>query len=138
MKANGKQFHYAAYAGKLLFEKKHEMVYMLGTGSATSKIIQAVEYLRKRVKGVHVAYIIESTVFNDEYEPTEEGLDVVTIKRPVATLKAQITLTQFQDIQELPGYMKPLAESEILDEEKFREEVLSHFSKDDRDKNDRP
>lgn len=74
------------------------MILMLGTGSATSKIIQAVEYLRKRVKGVHVAYVIESTEFLDEYEPTEEGLDRVEIKRLVATLKAHITIEEPEKI----------------------------------------
>lgn len=88
VKAQGKQFYYAAYAAKLLFEKKHDMVFMLGTGAATAKIIQAVEYLRKRVSGIHVAYKIESTEFNDEYEPKVEGLDTVVIKRLVATLVA--------------------------------------------------
>ena len=84
------------------------MIFMLGTGAATAKIIQAVEYLRKRVDGIHVAYKIESTEFNDEYEPTEEGLDNVVIKRLVATLVAQITLTKGDEISKEPGYMKPL------------------------------
>jgi len=79
VKATGKPFHYAAYAGKLLTDGTHPMVYMLGTGPATSKIIQAVEFLRKRVKGVHICYEIENTVFDDKFEPTEEGLDVVVL-----------------------------------------------------------
>ena len=64
------------------------MVVMVGTGSATPKIIQSVEFLRKRVKGIHVCYTIESTKFDDVYEPTEEGLDTVTVTRLVASLKA--------------------------------------------------
>ena len=92
------------------------MVYMIGTGAATAKIIQAIEYLRKRMKGVHVAYQIESTKFNDEYEPLEEGLDKVLITRLVATLKAQITIKTPEAINNLPGYMKPLSEEDLLDE----------------------
>lgn len=86
--------------------------------------------MRKRVKGIHVAYHIESTQFNDEYEPLEEGLDKVTIKRLVATLKASITLTKGDDLKKLPGYMPPLADSDLLGEEKFKEEVQNHFSKE--------
>ena len=133
VKATGKQFHYAAYAAKLLFENKHSMILMLGTGSATAKIIQAVEYLRKRVAGVHVAYVIESTEFLDEYEPHEEGLDNVQIKRLVATLKAHITLSDTAKIESLPGYMKPLAEEDLLDQEKFKKEVENHFNREEGD-----
>ncbi len=136
VKSQGRQFYYAAYAGKLLFEKKHEMIYMLATGSATAKVIQAVEYLRKRVKGLHVAYQIESTKFVDEYEPLQEGLDKVTVERLVATLKARVTLTKKEEICNLPGYMTPLDESELLDEQKFKDDVENHFNKD-RPKQDR-
>jgi len=85
-------------------------VRMLGTGSATAQIIQAVEYLRKRVKGIHVAYSIDSTEFSDQYESLLEGLDTVTVKRLVATLVAQITITKGSELEKLPGYMKPLPE----------------------------
>ena len=74
------------------------MIFMLGTGAATTKIIQSVENLRRRMKGVHVAYEILTTQFLDEYEPLEEGLDRVTIKRQVATLKAFITLTKGNEL----------------------------------------
>lgn len=51
------------------------------------------EYLRKRVKGIHIAYSIDSTEFNDQYEPLLEGLDTVVVKRLVATLVAKITIS---------------------------------------------
>lgn len=97
VKAHGRHFNYAAYAGKLLFGKTQE-VHILGTGKAIPKIIQVVEYLRKRMKGLHVAYSIQSVEFEDEYEPLEEGLDKVTIKRLVSTLIAIASL-EGKDLQ---------------------------------------
>ncbi len=84
---------------------------MHATGSATSKVIQVVEYIRKRIKDLHVAYEILSTEFNDEYTPLEEGLDPVTITRLVPTLKAELTLTKGDAIKSKSGYMPPINHS---------------------------
>ena len=81
------------------------MIFMLGTGQATSKIIQSVEFLRKWMKGIHVAYEITSTLFKDEYEPMVEGLDTVVLERKVPTLKAYISLTKGDELKSKPGYM---------------------------------
>lgn len=119
-----------------MFEGEHDMIFMLGTGKASSKIIQSVEYLRKRIKGIHVAYEILTTEFNDVYEPLEEKLDKVEIKRQVATLKAHITLTTPDEIKSMPGYMSPLDDKDLLDEETFKTEVENHFSRDRSGDND--
>lgn len=76
------------------------MIFMLGTGPATSKIIQAVEFLRRRMKGVHVSYEILSTHFKDVYEPEVEGLDQVILERRVPTLKAHITIVKGDELKE--------------------------------------
>jgi hypothetical protein len=96
---------------------------MYATGSATAKEIQAIEYIRKRIKNLHVAYHIMSTEFIDEFQPIEEGLDKVEVSRLVPTLKADLTLTEGISLQRLPGYMPPLPVSELLDEEKFKQEI---------------
>ena len=130
VKSQARPFVYAAYAGKLLFEKKHDKIYLLATGQATSKVIQAVEYIRKRVKDLHVAYQIECTEFIDEYAPKVEGLENVQLTRSVPTLKANLTIHKPELINKLPGYMAPLAHNLLLDEEKFKQEIEVHFSKD--------
>lgn len=132
VKAVSRPFIYAAYAGKLLFEKKFEKVFMLATGAATAKVIQSVEYIRKRVKGLMVCYEIESTEFIDEYEPLVEGLDSVEIKRLVPTLKAYLFLTPLPNLMNKPGFLPPLPIEEITDEENFMAAIEDHFSKDRR------
>jgi DNA-binding protein len=129
VKSVARPFVYAAYAGKLLFEKKHNLVYLLATGQATSKVIQAVEYMRKRIGNLHVSYEIECTEFVDEYSPLVEGLEVVHITRSVPSLKANLTLVSPELIRSLPGYMAPIAPSQVIDEERFKEEIKDHFSK---------
>lgn len=90
VKTQGKHFRYASYAGKLIFENNKE-VFVHGTGKAIPKIIQIIEYLRKRIKGLHVGYQIVQTKFEDTYEPLEEGLDKVTLFKFVPTLKATVS-----------------------------------------------
>lgn len=130
VKSQARPFVYAAYASKLLFEKKYDEVFMLATGTATAKVIQAVEFMRKRVKGLHVLYEIESTAFVDVYEPLENGLDTVEVTRQVPTLKANLSLQKSDKHVEEPGYMAPIADAELLDEDKFKEEVEEHFAKE--------
>ena len=81
---------------------------MHATGAATSKVIQAVEYVRRRIKGLHVAYEICSTEFTDVYEPLEKGDEKIEAKRIVPTLKAELTLTKAESINKKPGYMLPI------------------------------
>ena len=130
VKAHARPFVYAAYAGKLLLDKKHEQVYMLATGSATPKAIQAVEYVRQRVPGLMACYEIESTEFVDEYEPLVEGLDRVQVKRLVPTLKAHLFLAKQPQLQAKPGFMPAVPEAELLDTDRFRTEVEEHFAKE--------
>lgn len=105
------------------------MIFMLGTGPATSKIIQSVEFLRRRMKGVHVAYEILSTHFKDVYEPLVEGLDEVTLERRVPTLKAHITITEGDKLKDLSGYMPPLDENLLLNQEQFEKDIQRHFDR---------
>lgn len=121
VKAQGRHFYYAAYAGKLLFGNTPE-IQILGTGKAIPKIIQVVEYLRKRMKGLHVSYSIQSVEFSDEYEPLEEGLERVIVKRLVGTLIAQVSLDG-KNIKDKIGYMAPLPEKELLNQDQFKKDV---------------
>ena len=129
LKALPRPFIYAAYAGKLLYDGKHDYVILNATGPATFKAIQTVEFLRHRVKGLHATYEIESTVFEDKYEPKEEGLDPVTLSRSVPTIAAKLTLTKGDELKNHRGYMAPLAEEKLLDEQRFKNEITEHFNK---------
>lgn len=130
VKANARPFVYAAYAGKLLLENKHDQVYMLATGSATPKAIQAVEYIRQRMSGLMACYEIESTEFVDEYEPVIEGLDRVQIKRLVPTLKAHLFFKKNSNYEGKPGFMAALPDNEIFDTDRFKTDIEEHFSKE--------
>lgn len=130
VKAQTRPFVYAAYAGKLLLENKQKNVFMLATGSATSKAIQSVEYIRRRVANLQVCYEIESTEFIDEYEPLVEGLDHVQVRRLVPTLKAHLFLGKNQELEAKPGYMPALPANEIFDQERFKADIEDHFMKD--------
>ncbi len=130
LKAQARFYRYALYAAKIIFEGKHDIVHLHGTGPASSKVIQAVEYLKIRIKGLHTAYEISSTEFNDEYHPLEKGLDVVIVKRVIPTLKAQITITKADSISKTFGYMAPVDQKDVLDEEAFRKKVEEHFNRE--------
>jgi hypothetical protein len=56
---------------------------------------------------LHMAYIIESTSFTDEYEPMEEGLLPVTEKRTVSSLRIKLRLGNTGDLDKEAGYMAP-------------------------------
>ena len=130
VKAHTRPFVYAAYAGKLLIEKKHDHIYMIATGSATARAIQSVEYVRRRVAGLMVCYEIESTEFLDEYEPLVEGLERVQVRRMVPTLKAHLFLKENAELQGKPGFMAAVASEELADEERFKLDIAEHFSKE--------
>ena len=127
LKAGPRAFRYAAYAAKILFEGKHKEVFLQATGQATYKVIQSVETLRHRIKGLHVAYEIKTTEFNDEYHPKEEGLEKVILNRKIHSLHATITLTESKNIESKIGYQAPL--SNVFDEENFKKKVIEHFEK---------
>ena len=63
-----------------------------------------------------------SKEFIDEYEPKVEGLDKVTTKRTVSTLEAVLTTTKGDELKNQPGYMAPLAETDV-DQASFEESM---------------
>lgn len=74
------------------------------------------------MKGLHVSYSIQSVEFSDEYEPLEEGLERVIVKRLVGTLIAQVSLDG-KNIKDKIGYMAPLPEKELLNQDQFKKDV---------------
>ena len=127
LKSGPPAFRYVAYAAKLLFGGKHQVIYLSGTGQACRKVVQAVETLRNRIQGLHVAYEITATEFNDVYHPTEEGLDIITINRKIHTLRATVVLGEDSKIEHSLGYLKP--SDKVLDEEGFKKKVADHYER---------
>ena len=130
VKAQTRPFVYAAYCGKLLFEKKHDVIKMQATGPATSRVIQSVEYIRHRVPELHVAYDISSLEFTDEYQPLEEGLEVVKKVRIVPVLTALLSFSKGKDLVNKPGYLAPVPAAQIIEEEKFKELVKEQANRE--------
>jgi len=124
-------FAYAAYAGRLLFEKKVDFIYLNATGAAVSNSIKVIEYLKIHVKNLHVSYSIKSKEFKDEYEPKVEGLDTVTTTRTVSTLECVITNTKGDELKNDVGYMAPLDEKDVNQEE-FEESMKKYNENKDR------
>ena len=127
LKSGPRAFRYAAYAAKILFDGKYHEIFLHGTGQACSKVVQTVETLRNRINGLHVAYEIRSTEFNDEYHPTEEGLEVVIIHRKIHSIHATVALGDASKIENSLGYLKP--SEKVFDEEGFKKKVHEHFER---------
>ena len=125
LRSRPRAFVYAAYAAKMIYNKPDKRVQLTATGTATYKVIQTVEFLRRRMKGLHIAYDITTTVFKDVYEPMENGLDTVVVEKNVASIEATLSLNK-SEVEKMRGYMAPLDEKKLLDEDKFKEEIEEH------------
>lgn len=125
LRSRPRAFVYAAYAAKMIYNKPDKKVQLTATGTATYKVIQTVEFLRRRMKGLHIAYDITTTVFKDVYEPLENGLDTVVVDKNVASIEATLSLNK-SEVEKMRGYMAPLDEKKLLDENKFKEEIEEH------------
>ena len=101
---------YLGYIGSL-FEKAKEMIEIKGTGYAIPKAISLAELVRKRFVGLFQIINFGTIEIVDEYEPLEEGLDTVILKRNLPFVN--ITLSKIQLDKEHPGYSDPLPEKEV-------------------------
>ena len=111
--------NYLRYINTLFTDKKLETIIIKSTGNAIGKAVNLAEVARRRFKGIHQIAEISTIEIEDEYEPIEEGLDVVKLKRRLTTLN--ITLTKKEPANKnLPGYMPPLPESEVQEYKEFR------------------
>ena len=96
----------------LLLDEKLPTVEISGTGPAISRTATIVDFLRKRISGLHAVMSVGNVEIIDRYEPIEEGLDVVTVKRNLAVLRVVLTLTPEAQHKSAPGYHAPLTISE--------------------------
>lgn len=111
----GKVRNYITYALALFQEKELRSVQLKAMGNAISKQVTVAEILKRRVAGLHQLNVITSTEVLDEYEPLEEGLDKVSIKRLLTTMEISLSLDALDSNQ--CGYQAPLPEGSVLSPE---------------------
>jgi len=111
--------NYLRYINTLFVEKKLETIIIRSTGNAIGKAVSLAEVARRRFKGIHMVSEITTIEIEDEYEPIEEGLDIVKLKRRLTSFN--ITLSKKEPANKnVPGYMPPLPESEVTEYREFR------------------
>lgn len=86
---------YITYAAKV-FQGGKTSVTIRGTGRAMSNAVQTAEVLKRRIKGLHQITTVGCQEVTDEWEPLEDDLEKVTLKRTVYHITIKLT-------QEDPG-----------------------------------
>merc|ERR1719359_33452 len=114
--AAGRVAAYISYAAQLFKEQEKDKVVINATGNAIPKAVQVAEVIKRRFEGLHQTCEIGSTDVENEYEPLEEGLDVVKQVKTMSTMS--ITLLKTGLDEKHIGYQPPLDPSEVTDEVK--------------------
>lgn len=68
--------------------------------------------MKRRVKGLHQQNDIEVSTLVDEYEPLEEGLDVLKFERQVTMVVIHLTKNPLD--KNHYGYQEPIPDSEVV------------------------
>merc|ERR1712151_817683 len=131
---------YVGYAMYLLDRANSESVTIKATGNAIPKAVNVVEILKRRVEGLHQLNRIKHAEVEDKYEPLEEGLDTVIVKRFLSLIEITLTKNIPQEATDEIGYQKPLPKDEIQKsqnkgEKKTKERVKEMLEGDDKNKN---
>ena len=100
---------YLIYINGLFEEKKMDTIVLRGTGFVINKCTSVADLVRRRIKGLHEIVEFGSIEIPDTYEPLEEGLDQVTLKRKIPFLSIKLSKTPLPT--DHPGYHAPLPES---------------------------
>lgn len=113
---------YVAYGNKLLTDQGKQTITIRATGKAMSTAVCAAEVIKRRVPGLHQLTTVGSTEMIDEYEPLEEGLEVVEEMRTLVFISIVLTKDESSVDKALPGYQPPLDESQMneIDPDSFR------------------
>jgi len=84
---------YIVYAAALLLDKDKKItsVTLKGLGETIPRVLLVAEILRRRIKGLHQINKISNTTIEEIYEPTENGLDTVIVKRTLSMLEIKLT-----------------------------------------------
>lgn len=113
--AAGITSNYIKYIANLYEEKKADQVFSVvlkGSGAAISRACNVAEILRHRIKDLAQVIKITNNEVTDEYEPLEEGLSEVVIKRKLTVIEIKLTTEKLEGNNVL-GYQAPLPYTEI-------------------------
>ncbi|KAG2391887.1 hypothetical protein C9374_013372 [Naegleria lovaniensis] len=91
--------------------QQYDSVVLKAMGKAIQKAVTIAEVLKRRVAGLHQNTSIESQEIEDQYEPKEEGLDIVTKKRTVSSIIIKLSKKPL-DTNAL-GYQPPIPEDQV-------------------------
>lgn len=102
---------YLTYIHGLFDEKKFDTVILRGTGFVIHKCLSVADLVRRRIKDLHEIVEFGTLEITDTYEPLEEGLDTVTLKRKIPFIT--IKLSQKPLDKNHPGYHEPLPADQV-------------------------
>jgi len=110
--------NYITYAISLFNnkEKVFDQIHLKAMGRAINKTVTIAEIIKRRVPNLHQNTSLESTEIIDKYEPLEEGLDTVEIKRRVSSITIILSKTPLDT--KSPGYQPPISQDLVKPEEK--------------------
>jgi len=112
---------YITYTARLLLERTDlEIVTLKASGLAARDAVQVAEILRHNIIGLHQRNRISTVEVVDEYEPLEEGLDRVQVKRNLAVIEIQLSRkADAFDVKD-PGYQPPLVDIDPKAEDELK------------------
>ncbi len=105
--------NYAKYVLSQFRERGATEVTLRQMGRNLDTIVSVAEIVKYRVKGLYQINNIGTQVFEDVFEPLEEGLDTLRFKRTVSFFT--ITLTKNEPKEKGVGYQEPIPEN-LVDE----------------------
>jgi DNA-binding protein Alba len=109
--SQGRVSNYISYAGQLFNEQGKDQVEIRATGQALPKAVQVAEVVKRRFAGLHQITTLGSTEIENEYEPTEEGLNKVTQTTVLSIMRIVLSKTPLDTTA--IGYQPPIPESEV-------------------------
>jgi len=104
---------YISRAATVFGELEKKSLVIKATGNALTKAVTSAEVIKRRFKGLHQITTIGQTEITDEYEPLEEGLDMVTEVRQMPYVEITLS-TDALDTKD-KGYQAPIDESLVTE-----------------------
>ncbi len=122
---------YVGYALHMLEKSNSESITIKATGNAIPKAVNVVEILKRRVENLHQINAVRNVEVEDTYEPLEEGLDTVVVKRYLSLIEITLTKKLDQKQKNEPGYQEPLPAHELntVHNQAFRTQVNTNINK---------
>ena len=99
---------------------KCDSIVLSGMGNAVYNVVNVVEILKRRIKGLHQTTEISSETMVDKYEAVEEGKEGMEQERKVSVISVVLSTTPLDTNH--PGYQAPLPESEVSEQEERTDE----------------